>query len=317
MPGESVTCAARRGQEVWAGTADGQVVRLNPANDELTRYTLSKGTAVTGLAVDTTGQVWAATRGQGVFVLNTADVTNGATWTTHTAASTGLSSDAVYALAVDAAGTVWCGAAGGTVNRFAPTGASKEPAWQPFVAPASVGPEAQVTALAADATGAIWVGVRGHYAAETATYNGGLYRLRTVGTPSWEKVLSSDVGIVQAIFARPDGRLWVATSPTGDVTNPRAQGGGVVVWDGKNWTMYEALGVGMPSRRVTDVAVDAQGRAWIATDRGLAIYEGTQRTLYQAAHSGLASDRVHAIVLDEIGGAWLATDGGLCHLLER
>ncbi len=316
LPGEPVTCVVQHGQAVWAGTADGQVVRLNTVTDELTRHTLSPGIAVTGLTVDAAGHVWAATRGQGVFVLAATDVASGTTWMPHTAARTGLPSDVVHALAVDAAGGVWCGTAGGTVSRLAPASVDARSAWQSFAAPANGTADTQVTALAADAAGVIWVGVRGRYSAETATYSGGLYRLRTDGSPLWEKSLSSDVGIVQAIFVRPDGRLWVATSPTGDVSNPHARGGGVVVWDGKGWTLYEALGAGMPSRRVTDVVVDARGRAWIATDRGLIIYEGTQHTLYQTTNAGLASDHVYDIALDGAGGAWLATEGGLCRVQE-
>jgi len=308
LPGEAVTCVIQHGPAVWAGTADGQVVHLNTATEVLTRYTLSQGTAVSSLVVDGAGQLWAATRGQGVFVLAAPPVVTNTTWVTHTAAT-----DDVSALAVDAAGMVWCGTSGGKVGRFAPAEAGKEAIWQSW---GGLGAEAQVTALAVDVTGDIWVGVRGRYLAGSATYDGGLYRLRIAGA-RWERVLSSEVGIVQAIFVRSDGHLWVATSPTGDASNPRARGGGVVVWDGQNWMLYEAVGAGLPSRHVTTVAVDARHRTWIATTAGLVIYDGTQRTLYQAANSGLASDHIYDIFLDDTGGAWLATAGGLCRLLEQ
>jgi len=318
LEGESVTCVIRRGTEAWAGMANGQVVRLNTVDGERARYTLNKDAPapVTSLAVDAGDQVWAATSGQGAFVLTAMDATSGPTWQAYTAANAGLSTDAVHALAVDAAGTVWCGTAG-FVNRFTPKDTRDGRAWQSFAVPGA-GPDTQVTALAAAAPDTLWVGVRGRYLTETATYSGGgLYRLQVEDSPAWEKVLSDDVGIVQAIFVRSDGHLWVATSPTGDVTNPRARGGGVVVWNGKDWTLYEALGAGMPSRHVVGVVVDAQGRAWIATDRGLVVYEGTQYTVYQAANSGLVSDNVQAIVLDKDGSTWLATDAGLCRLSEQ
>jgi ligand-binding sensor domain-containing protein len=319
LVGESVTCVTRHGAEIWAGTANGQVVHLDTTNGKQIRYTLGEvsPTPVSGLTVDAEGRVWAATLGQGVFVLAAMDTGNGPSQRVYTAVNAGLSSKAVHALIVNAAGTVWCGTADGFVNRLIPEGTGDGNVWQSFAVP-DAGPGTPVTALAADAADTLWVGVRGRYLTETATYSGGgLYRLRIGDTPTWKKILSDNVGVVEAIFVRPDGRKWVATSPTGAEDSPSARGGGVVVWDGKDWTLFEALGAGMPSRRVTSVAVDARERTWIGTDKGLVVYEGTERTVYQASKSGLASDNVRAIVLDENGSAWLATEAGLCRLAGR
>lgn len=314
LEGESVTCVIRHGPEIWAGTASGDLVRLDTRNGEQTRIAPGEGVQapITSLAVDARGQVWAATSGQGVFVLGAVEPDDPSSRTV-AAVNAGLSSKDVYALTVDAAGGVWCGTADGFVNRLVSESTGQGRAWQSFAVP-NARPGTRVTALAADVAGTLWVGVRGHQVAETATYEGGgLYLLRAGETPTWEKALSDDVGVVEAILVRPDGK-WVATSPTGEEGNPRARGGGVVAWDGKTWTLFEALGAGMPSRQVVDVAVDARTRTWVATGNGLVVYEGTQHTVYRASNSGLTSDNVQAIALDGGDGVWVATNAGLCHL---
>jgi ligand-binding sensor domain-containing protein len=328
LAGESVTCLAlrsaqddaRRGMEVWAGTANGQVVRLNATDGALTRYTLSDQSApVAGVAVDPAGRVWAATRGRGLFVFATPDATGTPAWQPYTAANSGLPSDVVSAVTIDAGGTVWCGT-DMAVNRLILKGTGVlTGTWQlfPVPIPASGPPMDQVTALTAEGTDTIWVGLLGNYRTELGrNVNGGLFRLTPGNPPTWERVLSDDVGTIRAIFVGPDGHKWVATSLT-EGTSSSARGGGVVVWNGEKWMLYEALGAGMPSRYVTGVAVDARGRTWIITDKGLVVYEGTRRTIYQASASGLVSNRVTAIALSEDGSAWIATDAGLCHLLEQ
>ncbi|MBU0490942.1 MAG: zf-HC2 domain-containing protein [Chloroflexi bacterium] len=326
LKGESVTRVVRQADTIWAGTTQGQVVRL-AASGEIVRYALpsAKLAAVTGLVVDARGTVWVATMGAGVFMLN---VDAGPA---QTLLGAGLSSNDISALTVDTTGTVWCGT-DATVNRLilqnAGARAGTTPItitqgsynWQTFVVPVPrVSPPAhQVTTLVAEGAGTLWVGVQGSYRSkENAYLDGGLYRLQIGQSSTWEQVLyANEVGIAQSVYIEPNGRKWVATSPTGDPGSPQAQGGGVVVWGDQEWRFYEASSVGMPSRYVTDVAVDARGRTWIATDRGLAVYTGPQVALYQEDNSGLPSNRVQAVALDPDGGAWLATDVGLCHLIQ-
>jgi len=309
LAGESVTGLARHDKEIWAGTAEGEVIRLSTADGTLTRLVPSPDTraGIVDLGVDRQGRVWAAVTWQGVFALDTTAPTS--TWRSYTAANSGLASDDVRALTIDAGGTVWCATAGSMVNRLTLTGT-----WQSFAVP-DARPDSQVTALAAEGAATLWVGVRRDSPNEASALSGaGLYRLQVEGTPRWERVLSGDVGVIQAIWVGPDGHKWVATGPAGDSAAPSARGGGVVVWDGKAWTLFEALGAGMPSRQVLSVAVDARERTWVGTSQGLVVYQGTQRTIYQESATGLMSNRVVAIVPDEGGGAWLATDAGLCHL---
>ncbi len=66
---------------------------------------------------------------------------------------------------------------------------------------------------------------------------------------------------VNAIRQTRDGYLWIATF------------GGLVRFDGLNFTAYQATPGGLTSNRITDLYQDPRGRLWIATqDGGIVVY---------------------------------------------
>jgi nitrous oxidase accessory protein NosD len=105
-----------------------------------------------------------------------------------------------------------------------------------------------------DAQGRLWVG----------TLGGGVRRIETrAGQPQDTLHLTQQDGLssnlILALAVAPDGALWVAT-PKG-VSRLQERG------DGLDMIHFSALdGLALPVR---DVAVDAQGTAWLATDGGL------------------------------------------------
>jgi ligand-binding sensor domain-containing protein len=48
--------------------------------------------------------------------------------------------------------------------------------------------------------------------------------------------------------------------------------GGLVKFDGVNWTVYNTSNSGLPYNSVRAIAIDGQGNKWIGTDGGLAVY---------------------------------------------
>ncbi len=63
---------------------------------------------------------------------------------------------------------------------------------------------------------------------------------------------------------------------------------------------------------ITDIAVDAAGNRWIATDKGFSIISanGNQKSDYTLS-DGLASEKVQRILIDKTGNKWLATQNGV------
>ena len=88
-----------------------------------------------------------------------------------------------------------------------------------------------------------------------------------------------------------------------------AQGGAAYYREGvptRWYTVSDGLGVGA----VTDIRVEADGTAWIATLGGLSrLHDGRAMTLTTA--NGLACNPIHAIVEDEQGALWLNSPCGL------
>jgi ligand-binding sensor domain-containing protein len=68
---------------------------------------------------------------------------------------------------------------------------------------------------------------------------------------------------------------------------------------------------GLPSDNVNDVALDASGNAWIATDGGLAAVESDKVTsVYKGTEIGLVSDIVKKVFVDSNGNIWAAGEYG-------
>ena len=74
------------------------------------------------------------------------------------------------------------------------------------------------------------------------------------------------------------------------------------------WTTTE----GLPTNNLRDVAVDAEGNIWLATQAGVSKFDGTSfETHNTMSHPGLASDDVVAIAVTANGDVWAGTDIGV------
>ena len=74
---------------------------------------------------------------------------------------------------------------------------------------------------------------------------------------------------------------------------------------------YNRFGMedGLPSVRINDLLVDAEGALWVATDAGVSRYDGETWTTYDMA-DGLDSNQIEALFQDEMGGLWAGSRGG-------
>jgi hypothetical protein len=65
--------------------------------------------------------------------------------------------------------------------------------------------------------------------------------------------------LVYSMAAGPDGVVWLTQRPT--TNTPGASGGGIVAFDGEQWTSF------IEDENVRDVAVEPDGTVWLAGDR--------------------------------------------------
>jgi ligand-binding sensor domain-containing protein/signal transduction histidine kinase len=116
-------------------------------------------------------------------------------------------------------------------------------------------------------------------------------------------------GLEQASIRKPlqtrDGFLWFGTQ------------GGLVRFDGKQFTTFTAGEGSLPSNQIGPLAQDAAGRLWIGGAGGLTVREpdGRFRTLGPA--DGLPPGTVTGLYADSADRLWVAVFGVGLHVLEK
>ena len=139
-----------------------------------------------------------------------------------------------------------------------------------------------------DASGTIWAGV----------WNSGLSRLQNGKATNYAVADGLPNGLVSALAAGPDGRIFVAT-----------HGGLVTFADGKFPRFPLA---GLPEDATIQVIQTAKdGTMWFGSSKGLISYAPSGATRLFTKQDGLATDDVRAILESPDGSLWVAGYGGL------
>ena len=116
--------------------------------------------------------------------------------------------------------------------------------------------------------------------------------------PEWIHYDTSNSGLpsdmVSSIVIDGSGNKWIGTD-----------GGGLAVFDWKNWTVYEE-----PFTFISTIAIDGSENKWIGSWGNLALFDGTNWTEYNESNSGLPSDVINTIAIDGSGDKWIGTYGG-------
>ncbi|MEN8254750.1 MAG: two-component regulator propeller domain-containing protein, partial [Verrucomicrobiota bacterium] len=153
------------------------------------------------------------------------------------------------------------------------------------------------SAIGIDASGRVWAG-----------FLSGLHRLSQDG---WERVSLpgnfNSLNYAYAIAAGPSGEMWV--SMAGKYSR---QGGGVLLINGEDITVYTPENSPLPSRVVRDILVDRNGNVWFASDLGVAMLDTKGKWhSFTTLNSGLGCDIVQALAEDGQGRIWFATTEGV------
>ncbi|MEA2575322.1 MAG: hypothetical protein QOH93_2620 [Chloroflexia bacterium] len=328
-----------RSERLWVGTDDGLWV----LDKQWTRVAgLPSGTAVEPLLGNGAGQIWAGTRGSGLYLLDS----SGAViqhYSHDPDDEQTIASDYVLSLYESRAGILWAGTWTEGLSLLVPR---KFPRHLPLGIPLAFAP------ARGDST---WVG----------TFNEGLSRVSPTGEvlntyrhdQDNPQSLSSDV--VFALLSEADGGLWVGTlggldylAPgdeqfvhfrydPGDSTNPghdQIYDQVRVLYRDKQGTLWVGTPTGLnrfePAKgyfkripigddggpasfqSVLALYQDEQGRLWIAGEDGLAVLDPKSGDAhkYDTTNSSLCHNFFTAIHPGPAGSLWLASwGGGLIH----
>jgi len=93
---------------------------------------------------------------------------------------------------------------------------------------------------------------------------------------------------------------------------------GLIELDGLDWSLIDVVGEDSTTNIVTDVAVDASGAVWVATQAdGVTKIEGHFTTRITDSTSGLTVNSIRSIVVNNDLDIWFGTGGGgICLLTE-
>jgi hypothetical protein len=94
--------------------------------------------------------------------------------------------------------------------------------------------------------------------------------------------------------------LWIGTV-----------GGGLVKFDGTNWTVFNTANSGLPSNLIWPIVVDAYDDIWIGTyNSGLTMFDGSNWTVYNTSNSDLPDNTINCLAIDASADIWIATQSG-------
>ena len=101
---------------------------------------------------------------------------------------------------------------------------------------------------------------------------------------------------VTCISIDESGNKWIGTDR-----------GGLVKFDGTDWTVYNAILSGLPGNSISCIAIDDSDNKWIGTPKGLVKFDGTEWTVYNESNSDLPSNSIQGITVDAFGNKWIGT----------
>ena len=102
------------------------------------------------------------------------------------------------------------------------------------------------------------------------------------------------IGYIRAIYAEPDGSLWIAT-----------MGNGVSRYSGGHFRQFTKRD-GLPDDWVRVILKDSKGALWFGTNQGLACFKGGRFVPYKNA-AGLRHESIYALYEDRDGVIWIGT----------
>ena len=276
--------------------------------------------AIKSIVVDQLGDIWTATRGDGLAKLmvsepsltqntgspintyinadlkyNPDKITSYAKWLFFKEHNSPLPINSAKSVFIEPNGNKWIGTDGGVVEMSSESWGSDAQGglkWKVYDTFNSGLPNNVTYVITSDRSGNKWIG----------TYGGGLakfdgtfwtvYNIRNSGLPD---------NYVISITTDQKDNIWIGT-----------YSGGLAKFDGyTGWEIYKTSNSQIPDNYIYAVAVDSSGNIWTGShDSGLAKFDGTKWTSYNILDS-TKPYTVNSIAIDKKGNKWIGTVGGL------
>ncbi|MFZ1289659.1 MAG: two-component regulator propeller domain-containing protein [Melioribacteraceae bacterium] len=281
--GKEVISFTGDGNNMWVGTRQGGMVKLNSQTGEKTYFNKANSSLpeneVRALEFDSNGNLWIGTiRGLAKF--------NGTDWIIFNPSNSGLPYNNISSITFDNEKNVWIGTDGGGLAKYN---------GNDWLVMNMENTQNAITSnyihnVVIDSNGNKWIG----------TYAG----LAKYNETSWFTVYKEEYtdlpkNNIQAIVIDNDGNKWIGTS------------NGLAKFDDQNWTIYNTSNSGLPDNWIKSLLIDNDLNLWIGTNNGLAKFDGTDWTVYNTSNSGLPNNSINTLFIDNNSDFWIGTDYNL------
>ena len=310
LPDNSVFSIAEDAERnLWVGTRKGLRTWNRSQWGLSPSFKALAASDVRALRVDSGGNVWVGTNGDGLYRL-----TSGTSQ--HFTTGNGLSGNSVWSLLEDSAHTLWIGTATDGLSRLVNgkfssfRDANTQSIWSLFE----------------DREGSLWVGTSG----------GGLNRFKNTSFTSFSQTDGLSSNVVLPIMEDHRGVLWIGTNDglnelrkNGTRTYTKRDGlpDPLVltvaedrrnrIWAGTRHGLVRlehgsfVRVAGFPKEAVLCTLIDHNGDLWVGSRSGLTHFLDSGRSIKFTSEAGLSSNTVLSLFEDQSGTLWVGTDGGL------
>ncbi|MES2298531.1 MAG: two-component regulator propeller domain-containing protein [Pseudomonadota bacterium] len=293
---------------IWIGTVthgaavydpkDGQLRRLRPAQgggEGLSHYWIY------GFAEAVPGEVWIATFGGGVDVVDSRSLAVIDRLRYDSASDSSIGADRVGAILVDRAGLVWVGSWGGGLARHDPSTRAFRKLHHLAANPDSPSHPSVVRTLET-ADGMLWLGTNGN----GIDILNGEGHVRTSYRPNPAQAGALADGSISCMAQAENGTIWVATLD-GTLHRMRPGQKGFERFDRKR---------GLPGGPIRTMVFGADGALWAGSLNGLARIDAASDQITVFAHrdddvSSLSGREVESLAFTADGTLWAGTENGL------
>jgi ligand-binding sensor domain-containing protein len=193
-------------------------------------------------------------------------------WKTYNTSNSGLASNTVTGISAISDGTIWVGTDGGGACRL------MSGSWTSFNQSNSILTSDYILAMTTESNGNCWMGV---FNSGAAKINGNTIIAYNTGNCPIQSQY------VYSCTIAPDGKKWFGT------------GDGIAIYDNTSWTIINGSMLGLTFGRINDIAFDAQGNAWLASDvEGLIKYNGSVLARFDFYNSGILSNHLNSVFIN-------------------
>lgn len=226
-------------------------------------------------AFDSTGSVWIATWGKGLYKFDGANLTN------YSKSNSQLPNDFVSTIFLDDKDIKWIGTYQGLARYDGNS-------WKIFTTSNALLPDDNIKAIAEDSKSNIYA----------ATNKGGMMKYNNQGWTFYNKSTPQNNtyipnNSVNGIAIDSNDYKWVGTN-----------GSGIGEYNNNIWKTYAGSSY-LPSDTINGIDVDSYSDVWIATAGGLVFYDGnTWRTFNKSNTSNFPANNVTAVKLDDNDNVW-------------